>query len=441
MAATAYSRSMPSANGTTGEAKNDTRNRVTAVPLFREWELPEVQLQSAKGSWRSPGMIRLYADSRIEVEITFGASGQKPIGLRSGPVRISGATTEGLVLRTTRAALLKSEYGDGGERHVFVPFQLVLSKSRSKPISSAKFYVKNMTRYMGIANVRDGEHVIRIVHEGSFQNFQFGASIEVSGGRISMAKAKKTVEDVANLASLAARCPCIPCFGEYYSSSELQRVEAYTSTVDCAPVSPLVPLQGEYLGGFIEQSLPRLRVNEATLRVALLIYYYCRSHQETTLEVKFLLSSVFMEAAKFNYALNVAQYVPDKKANGVVRGFLKPNQPPGKKVCWSFDDLVKQAAKYVGVTRVAKRTSFIENRNCIFHSGESSFVQTGRRRVLPALMAELVEVYGLMDDFLLRLLGYRGPFSPYRDGRMLAYPSRRPFRRGVMKTASLASPP
>lgn len=394
------------------------------MPLFREWKLPEMVLQSAGTPWQSRGTIRIFADSRVEIRFTYSHPIVHSVRVPETPV-ITGSTSDGFTLAQTKAVFVRSEHVTRRTTDlVYLPYRCVLSVPKARPLSSARYYIKNLSPYAGTATMNDGELEARLVPEGVYEPFQFGARLDVTGRRLARLKADKLAEDVARLVTVAARCPCVPSLREYYSSSDLQRIEFFPNGWDYKPVRSIIPLVGDNLERFISQSLPNLRATASTLSTPLLIEYFWRAHQETTAELKFLLSSVFMEAVKFHYALNVARHTKNMKSTGVIRNFLKPTGG-----AWSFEDLLTQVAQHLKIPNIKRRTGFIENRNCIFHSGQSSYSQLGRRQTYPPLKAELWRLYDLMDEFMLRILGYKGPFFAFRDmERLRMFPSRRPWR-------------
>jgi hypothetical protein len=136
--------------------------------------------------------------------------------------------------------------------------------------------------------------------------------------------------------------------------------------------------------------------------------YYCRSHQETLAEAKFIFASVFMEALKFNWALKVAKLPQDRKQSGLIRGFRRPTSGN-----YSFEELMNLVASDLKLNHVY---TFIDDRNALFHSGQAANLQTGASAgTWAALRSELVPLHDQMDEFLLTLLEYSGKIRGFWD--------------------------
>ncbi|QAT83450.1 hypothetical protein EJ065_1852 [Corallococcus coralloides] len=401
------------------------RDRKSDVPVFKEWILPEMTIRGGGAPWTSRGQVRVFADSRVEIRFTYvhPVRHSQDVPHR---VRIAGKTRDGFRLEEVDAVLVGIQPVTRRKTDVvFIPYRCVLSRESQAPIRLARYYLKNLSVYAGVAKVEDGRYRASLSPRGAYEPFRFGAYLDVTGGRLARAKADELAEDVARLVTVASRCPVVPCFREYHSSSRIQRYEFFSNSWDFKPMRNVIALVGDEMGEFLSKTLGNYRAAKAPWRASLLVEYFWRAHQETTAELQFLLLSVFMESVKFNFARNVAKHATKKNSNGTIRDFFSASN-----VKLGFRDLLIEAGNHLGVPKVDKRMGFIANRNCIFHSGQSSYSQLGQRNTYLPLKGELRRLYDLADDFMLHLLGYKGPFHAYGDPeRLRMYPSRRRQRR------------
>lgn len=206
------------------------------------------------------------------------------------------------------------------------------------------------------------------------------------------------------------RCSCIQLF----SGSELVE-EIYTGSVVRQPrtLAPLIPNALPRVMQFITDVLPRYNKYRVTLQLDSLLEYFWRGRTDLHLQACFIFLSVLMEAAKFQTALQFLPGEHPQVSGGLVRGFRKQ----GASGNTSFAELLKSTVEHFGqpVTGSAKKVfSFIDERNALFHSGQT----TGHQNLLPVEEAfkQLGEEYNRLavqaTKLMFDILDYRGEFIP-----------------------------
>jgi hypothetical protein len=231
---------------------------------------------------------------------------------------------------------------------------------------------------------------------------------------------EKALRDILELLALAQRCPILVARFESCDQGRVVRTVVRPNVAAYRTTNPLIPWTPPELKSYFEQTLPRYRQDSGAYDLSRLIAYYSRSFVEETLELKFMMAGVFMEAFKFHWACNVGNLQRTTKANGLIKGFARPTGG-----AYSFEDLLKLATAHLGYQTTF---SFIDDRNAIFHTGAAAARQLGNASVWPALKPELIKLYRQMDDIILRILGYSGPIHPWElaDARE-DFPSRTPI--------------
>ena len=153
------------------------------------------------------------------------------------------------------------------------------------------------------------------------------------------------------------------------------------------------------------QVLPRLPAVLKDLELSRLIHYYCLSITSEYAELKFILASLFMEALKFYWALNVGKKTPICNKNGFIRGFERSKNKNNDSVPCGFKELLDETYQSYGLN---PNFTFIENRNAMFHSGAPGTYQQGVSSTWQTIKPELIPLYRQIDDVLLAILGYTG---------------------------------
>jgi len=208
------------------------------------------------------------------------------------------------------------------------------------------------------------------------------------------------------LLSLACRTTCHWFMERTYFEDVVAEVRAIPHTGGHRSTHPLVP--DAELSAFMPASTQAYLDSNNTYSLETLIGYYCRSHEDSLAEAKFVFGGVFMEAFKFYWALNVSGLPQCKKANGLVRGFSRPNGS-----WYGFEDLLSMASRHLGLNHTY---TFIEDRNALFHTGKAVVAQTAPGSpTWPPLRTELTKLHDQIDDIFLTVLKYAGPIRSYWD--------------------------
>lgn len=110
-------------------------------------------------------------------------------------------------------------------------------------------------------------------------------------------------------------------------------------------------------------------------RLNLLIVYYLLFTRTRFLQIQFLLLSIFMEALKFSYGKNIAQFIEGRPGQ-----FFKKNLPFWKKwiscknSTYCFEEMLELVYKHLEIPN--GYTKFITNRNSVVHSGNIPRIHT-----------------------------------------------------------------
>ncbi|MBX3183561.1 MAG: hypothetical protein KIT72_05515 [Polyangiaceae bacterium] len=225
--------------------------------------------------------------------------------------------------------------------------------------------------------------------------------------------ANVTLPDLILLLTLAQRCPIFAPLRERHDATGIVSVEIAPNESTFTATMPLIPYCGTDLAIFLKTGLPKVSSLNRDYELARLCNYYALSVQRQYAEEMFMLASVVMEAFKFHWAKNVGKLTPDLKANGLVRGFVKGTAQNGRKIHFTFEELLKQATTALGLNQTH---TFIEDRNALFHTGAPGAAQTlPGSGIWLAIEPELVTLYRQIDDILLTLIGYTGPIHRWDD--------------------------
>jgi hypothetical protein len=164
---------------------------------------------------------------------------------------------------------------------------------------------------------------------------------------------------------------------------------------------PPIALNGESLVRFIERTWSRYRAIKRSRKLAELIHYLTLTdHPDQPLEVRMLLAFVALENMKGTWAH--AQRIPYRRGQ-----FLKTVRKHGKSksVPWRFEELLSGMFQQVGMRPPLRR--IVRIRNQIVHFGLTN-------RSFKANVDYYERTKALQHEYVLRLLGYYGPFLDYR---------------------------
>ena len=167
---------------------------------------------------------------------------------------------------------------------------------------------------------------------------------------------------------------------------------------------PVFAIQdGTQVKRFVEQTYDKYVDLEQTRKLNVVFDYLVQAEAPGQLtEVKSLLAFVALESLKHTYAYS--QGIP------YINGYFRkpPHKGSGKGQPWQFKELVQQMLKRVVMAH--DLTAAYSLRNDLIHSGLSSESFSRQRELYE-------DVHDLIREYLLRLLGYRGHYSPYAFDR------------------------
>lgn len=213
---------------------------------------------------------------------------------------------------------------------------------------------------------------------------------------------KNSIERICWLLSFAGTCRVIPFGYEYPNGSGLMHM---TSVSDVAQhFRPVFEIRdGTRIKSFVEQTYDNYIRLEQSRKLNVIFDYLAQGEvRNQAMEVRTILSFVALESLKYTYALTKPnKYLRNNNGNGFVKAKKKKN---GNDDIWGFKALVEDMLKDVGM--VAALSSAYDLRNNLIHSGLPSIPFAEQLRLYE-------DVHDLIREYLLRLLGYRGRYSPY----------------------------
>lgn len=304
-----------------------------------------------------------------------------------------------------------------------------MSAGTSQPQTELRAFVANCL--MGGDNItQTGDSWIRdlVVFDCGGYQFRFSQKPEVINGNVDQFKGRffPTTEVVVSdirpgqgdkvkaalgricwLLSFAGGCRVI-CYGHEYPNGS-----GLTHFISVSGIAryfrPAFEIQdGTQVKVFVEQTYETYRRLEKLRNLNIVIDYLIqadRAGQPT--EICLVLIFVTLESLKDTFARS--QSIPYRKGY-----FRKPPIKPGKEGAkYSFEELVTLMLRQVGMRRGVKR--LVKLRNDLIHSGLS-------RKPHKRQWALYADIHDLIREYMLRLLGYRGRYSPYafeRRGRSL----------------------
>lgn len=211
-------------------------------------------------------------------------------------------------------------------------------------------------------------------------------------------RVKIAVEHICWLLSFVGTCRVIPFGYEYPDGSGLGNRMSVSGVAE--HFRPAFEIQdGSQIKNFVEQVFTRYKKLQKKRKLSAVIDYLAQAELASQLlEVKLLLVFVTLESLKSTYA----------KSEGIpyVKGFFRksPTKPGKQGDKYSFEELIELMLHQVGMRRGVKK--IVKLRNELIHSGLSQKSHT-QKQILYA------STHDLIREYLLRLLGYRGRYSPY----------------------------
>lgn len=407
--------------------------------FFRSWTISN--MNAVQGSVTVSGNGFVSISHKGEILLYFYPD--KIQTIRSGKYDLSGDIEGGLKFSSSTATLIQQIVDNKvGFRLEFAPLSVTIEDPLLTLIRNTRIevYLKN-------------SDFIR-KHKRSMAFFDFTLESLIPLGDLHYVKkgklnGKLTIEDnsagksqpqgdeeisiLCKLLSVAQRCAIYPCYREEYVDSSIKCIYFFENNEKCQPNRTLIESDAIELCEFLEQTYPNYVAQNLNFKVWLLIEYYWRSHQVSIDIHKFLFGSVFMEALKFSYGENLSSYYQDKNSSGIIKGF-KVAASDVKHV--HFKKLLYDCANHLSYPLIPPTCpghnsgpfTFIDERNAIFHSGLSTASQLGITSSWVHIKPELEKLYEQMDDYLLRILNYKGniynvDFS--NPDKIVEFPSRR----------------
>lgn len=368
--------------------------------IYALWRCPSLRIVGADGTCilDQPGLVLLSGAGRIQVSIYYFGDifDVRELSDMAG-TSLAGVTDGGAEIR---ADSVGGPSGEGPNALglfllSFATQRLVIGNA-SAPYDREVRHLKNSC--IGVSETVTLDCQVTIRKAKGSSHAQIEATSLRSGTDIS-----KTLDDVLSLLRMAGRRDIdVPRKDKFFS-------EVWVSTTLELSVAnggfhELIPWVK--LGDFVTKCFAGFRQHEQNYGLTVVLFYYCKSHTDMTEEVKFLFASVLMEALKFYWAKNVAQYTSTTTPHGAIKDFQIPSGKNNALKRANFKELMNLMAAHLNLQ---ENYSFIDDRNAIFHSGLAVAAQTPKG---PQLRAELETLHDQVDRILLTLLGYTGPFHP-----------------------------
>lgn len=208
----------------------------------------------------------------------------------------------------------------------------------------------------------------------------------------------KEVDRICWLLSFAGMCRVVRYKYEYPDGTGLGSENSTMGTAQFFRPT-FVLHDGGQIKRFVEQSYAKYRRLEKRRKLNVVIDYLVQADRTgTPTEVKLIQIFVALECLKSTYARSCG--FP------FVKGFFRkpPARPGSQGAKYSFEELLTLMFRDVKMRRGLKR--LVKLRNDLIHSGFSQAPHAKKW----ALYADAVDI---IREYLLRLLGYRGVYSPY----------------------------
>lgn len=211
-------------------------------------------------------------------------------------------------------------------------------------------------------------------------------------------EAKTAIERICWLLSFSGTCQVIPFEYEYPNGSGL--THTFTVSGVAQYFRPAFEISnGTQVKSFVEQTYNNYACLEQSRKLNIIIHYLNQAETPAQpMEIKLILVFVALESLKHTFAHS-------KKITYADGAFRKPEWKTGERgKTYSFKKLVEMMLAEVGMTY--DLTSAINLRNDLIHSGLSMEPYNSKNEIY-------ADVHDLLREYLLRLLGYRGLYSPY----------------------------
>ncbi|MFI3138524.1 MAG: hypothetical protein QX197_17265 [Methylococcaceae bacterium] len=214
------------------------------------------------------------------------------------------------------------------------------------------------------------------------------------------------------LLSTAQRCIVKSPMQSAYSEDQLVWLILTPTNEHHKAAHPMISRAAGDIVTFLSLTIPSFKAKQVDYALDRLIHYYCLAFAPSPNEIKFIMASVFMEAFKFYWALNVKKISRITDGQGRIKGFERSISKKNRQVPYEFAELLTMAATSIGVTDTY---TFIDERHAIFHSGKPRSDDSREGSYCLLIKPELTKLYTQMDNILLRILGYSGEISRWES--------------------------
>lgn len=379
------------------------------MAIYKRWDFDSLSYTHPTGTEAGQGFLKVTTDGQVIIQITFPG----PKSLVVGYVDVTGTSVSGRKM-TARGRMTNVTFGVNPFVQIR-PIDVMVYEpgaNQSSQFDEMVWHLKNakvlLCPHVEVIN----NYIVTLESIQGPNNKQFEGEITTllrsKRTNISSGDLGEFHDDLSRLLSLAQRCPTPPVVKEFFQSGNLVYTAINEQSWDYITLRPLIEWYAKDTLEFIKATYLTFVQQKDRYGLITLIDYYWRSHVENTIEIKFLYASIFMEALKFNWAANVSTNLDkDLKVNGLVRGF-RPRGASARTKNLDFESLLIQTAQFLGYPCTQGTFTFIDDRNCIFHSGLSSAPQHGHVSSWPVIKPELEKLYLQIDDLLLRILGFSG---------------------------------
>lgn len=211
-------------------------------------------------------------------------------------------------------------------------------------------------------------------------------------------EAKTAIERICWLLSFAGTCQVFPFEYEYPNGSELTHNFPVLGVAQY--FRPAFEMSnGTQVKSFVEQTYNKYVCLEQMRKLNVIIHYLNQAEAPAQpMEIKLILVFVALESLKHTFA----ESQKFRFVNGYFRNAKWKPKDRGNTYC--FANLVEMMLKEVGMTYGL--TAAKKLRNDLIHSGLSAEPYNVQNEIY-------ADVHDLIREYLLRLLGYRGLYSPY----------------------------
>jgi hypothetical protein len=387
--------------------------------MFREFKIKNAKVLINGQVNEGKGFIFISKLSRVSIGFYTELESFSSNYFVSNPyVDISGECENGMVFSCKRVIIrsIKHSFETNLDKFQLSLSDIELKLPDAKIWKRKKYYLKNARgRFNSSIKYEDYEIRLNFNPYKKPESGEFGVELEIISKVNEDLEKNFTLEsDIFHLLKIALRTEIWGTYCESYNENdELVHIVAIDNSCDYEIHSTLIHWHAEDLLVFIKSSIPKWLEYKDYYGLERLVLYLWKSHTEKYIEIKFMLASVFLEALKFQWGLrnHEIKYKNGDKKN-IIRGFEKKIKN-GKKINLSFETLLKEVVEHLGIQEFDY--DFIENRNCIIHSGMTNHSQKGANIIYPYFKEELDKITNQIEKIMLSILEYKGTIYKVGD--------------------------